>query len=58
MATPLAAPFYLNMGFSKAGVGLIAKNAGPWPVVIASILGGVRVPKFGISKALWLFGVV
>ena len=58
MATSLATPFYLDMGFSKTDIGLIAKNAGLWPAVIAGILGGVWMLKLGINKALWLFGVV
>ena len=58
MVTALATPFYLDMGFSKTDIGLIAKNAGLWPAVIAGILGGVWMLKLGVNKALWLFGVV
>ena len=58
MATSLATPFYLDMGFSKTDIGLIAKNAGLWPAVIAGILGGIWMLKLGINQALWLFGVV
>ena len=58
MATALATPFYLDMGFSKTEIGLIAKNAGLWPSVIGGILGGVWMLKLGINRALWLFGGV
>ncbi|EMR8365174.1 MFS transporter [Neisseria gonorrhoeae] len=58
MATALATPFYLDMGFSKTDIGLIAKNAGLWPAVAAGILGGVWMLKIGVNKALWLFGAV
>ena len=58
MATALSTPFYLDMGFSKTDIGLIAKNAGLWPAVIFGILGGVWMIKIGINKALWLFGLV
>ena len=58
MATALASPFYLDMGFSPADIGLIAKNAGLWPAIIAGIIGGVWMLKLGINKALWIFGVV
>jgi PAT family beta-lactamase induction signal transducer AmpG len=58
MATALATPFYLDMGFSKTEIGLIAKNAGLWPSVIGGILGGVWMLKLGINRALWLFGAV
>jgi MFS transporter, PAT family, beta-lactamase induction signal transducer AmpG len=58
MATALATPFYLDMGFSKTEIGLIAKNAGLWPSVIGGLLGGVWMLRLGINRALWLFGVV
>lgn len=58
MATALATPFYLDMGFSKTEIGLIAKNAGLWPSVIGGLLGGVWMFKLGINRALWLFGIV
>ncbi len=58
MATALATPFYLDMGFSKIDIGLIAKNAGLWPTIIAGILGGIWMIKLGINRALWLFGLV
>lgn len=58
MATALATPFYLDMGYSKTQIGLIAKNAGLWSAVGFGILGGVWMIKIGINKALWLFGVV
>lgn len=58
MATALATPFYLDMGFSKTDIGLIAKNAGLWPSVIGGLLGGLWMLKLGINRALWLFGIV
>ena len=58
MATALATPFYLDMGFSKTEIGLIAKNAGLWPSVIGGLLGGVWMVKLGINRALWIFGTV
>jgi PAT family beta-lactamase induction signal transducer AmpG len=58
MATALATPFYLDMGFSKTEIGLVAKNAGLWPSVIGGLLGGVWMIKLGINRALWIFGLV
>jgi PAT family beta-lactamase induction signal transducer AmpG len=58
MATALATPFYLDMGFSKTEIGLIAKHAGLWPSVIGALLGGLWMIRLGINRALWLFGVV
>jgi len=58
MATALATPFYLDIGFTKSEIGLIAKNAGLWPSVIGGLLGGLWMVKIGINRALWLFGLV
>jgi len=58
LCTALATPFYLDMGYSKTDIGIIAKNAGLWPMVIGGILGGIWMIKLGINRALWLFGVV
>ncbi|CAG7857553.1 Anhydromuropeptide permease [biofilm metagenome] len=58
MATALATPFYLDMGFSKTEIGLIAKNAGLWPSVVGGLLGGVWMIRLGINKSLWIFGII
>ena len=58
LCTALATPFYLDMGFSKTDIGLIAKHAGLWPAVIGGLLGGLWMVRLGINRALWLFGVV
>jgi PAT family beta-lactamase induction signal transducer AmpG len=58
MCTALATPFYLDMGFSKTQIGLVAKNAGLWPSVVGGLLGGLWMVKIGVNKALWLFGFV
>lgn len=58
MCTALATPFYLDMGYSKTDIGLVAKNAGLWPAVIGGLLGGLWMVKIGINRALWIFGAV
>ncbi len=58
MCTALATPFYLDMGFAKSDIGLVAKHAGLWPAVFGGLLGGLWMVKLGINRALWLFGVV
>ncbi|PIE44141.1 MAG: AmpG family muropeptide MFS transporter [Gammaproteobacteria bacterium] len=58
MATALATPFYIDMGFELTEIGIIAKNAALWPSIIGGILGGLLMVKTGINKALWLFGLV
>ncbi|MBL8450377.1 MAG: AmpG family muropeptide MFS transporter [Dechloromonas sp.] len=58
LCTALATPFYLEMGFTKSEIGLVAKNAGLWPSVIGGLLGGLWMVRLGINRALWVFGVV
>lgn len=58
MATSLATPFYLDMGFSKSDIGIVAKNAALWPSVFGGLLGGIWMLRLGINRALWLFGIV
>lgn len=58
LSTALATPFYLDMGFSKTDIGLIAKHAGLWPAVFGALLGGLWMVKLGINRALWVFGAV
>ena len=58
MCTALATPFYMEMGYTKTDIALIAKHAGLWPAVIGGLLGGLWMLKIGINRALWLFGVV
>lgn len=58
MATALISPFYLDMGFTPTHIALVVKNASLWPMIIASILGGIWMLKLGINRALWVFGVL
>ncbi len=58
LCTALATPFYLDMGFSKSEIGLVAKNAGLWPSVVGGLVGGLWMVRLGINRSLWIFGVV
>jgi MFS transporter, PAT family, beta-lactamase induction signal transducer AmpG len=58
MATALATPFYLDMGFSKTEIGTVAKFAGLWAVLAGATVGGIVMLKLSINRALWLFGFV
>lgn len=58
MATALATPFYLDMGFSRTEMGSIAKIAALWSSIAGGILGGLIMLKVSINKALWSFGFV
>lgn len=56
MATALATPFYIDLHYDLLTIGLVAKNAGLWSMLIGGILGGVIMLKTGINKALWYLG--
>ena len=58
MATALATPFYLDMGYSLSEIGTIAKFAGLIFGIGGGILGGILMLKLSINRALWAFGVV
>lgn len=58
MATALATPFYLDLGFSMTEIGLVAKHAALWPAIVGGLLGGGIMIRLGINRSLWLFGVV
>ncbi len=58
MATALATPFYLDMGFSRTEIGSIAKVAALWSVVAGSVIGGLAMLRLSINRALWIFGSV
>lgn len=58
MATALATPFYLGLGFTKTQVGTIAKAAALWASIGGGFAGGLLMLRIGIHRALWLFGGV
>jgi len=58
MATSLATAFYLDTGFTRTQIGIVAKNAGLWASVAGGLVGGLWMIKLGINRALWLFGAV
>ncbi|MCY0386902.1 AmpG family muropeptide MFS transporter [Robbsia sp. Bb-Pol-6] len=57
MATALATSFYLDLGFTKTQIGLVAKASSLWASVAGGILGGLWLVRLGISRGLWVFGV-
>lgn len=58
MATALSTKFYLDIGFTEQQIGLVAKNAALWPMLVGGFLGGILMLRIGINRALWIFGVV
>ncbi len=58
MATALATPFYLDLGFSLTEIGTVAKFAALWASIAGTALGGIVMLKISINRALWIFGFV
>ena len=58
MATALATPFYIDMGYTNTEIGTVAKAAGLWAVIAGGIIGGIVMLKHSINRALWMFGFV
>lgn len=58
MATALATPFYIDMGFSNTDIGAIVKGSGLVMQIIGGFIGGLWMLKVGINRGLWVFGVV
>ncbi len=58
MATALQTPFFIDMGFTKTQIGVVAKSAGLIAMMVGLAVGGIVMLKLSISRALWLFGFV
>ena len=58
LATAQLTPFYIDMGFTNAQIGTVAKLVGFWSMIVGAFLGGLMMVKIGINRALWLFGGV
>ena len=56
MASNMAMPFYMDMGFSLTEIGAITKLLGFWAIVAGASLGGMIMLRLGISRSLWIFG--
>ncbi len=58
MATALQTPFFIDMGFTKTEIGVVAKTSGLVAMMIGLAVGGIVMLKLSINRALWLFGFV
>ncbi|QIE22061.1 Anhydromuropeptide permease [Caballeronia sp. SBC1] len=58
MATTLSTSFFLDIGFNKTQIGVIAKTVAFWASLAGGIVGGVWLVKIGIARGLWIFGVL
>jgi PAT family beta-lactamase induction signal transducer AmpG len=58
MASAIATPFYLDIGFTKTQVGAVVKVFGSGATLAGAFLGGVVLLRLGIVRGLWLFGIL
>lgn len=58
MASAISTPFYLEIGFSKTEIGTVVKLFGTAATMIGALLGGLFLLKLGITRGLWVFGVL
>lgn len=58
MATALQTPFFIDLGFSKTEIGVVAKTSSLIAMTVGLAVGGIVMIKLSINRALWLFGLV
>ncbi|MFC5429322.1 AmpG family muropeptide MFS transporter [Paraburkholderia denitrificans] len=56
MATTLSTSFFLDIGYSRTEIGVIAKMTAFGASLAGGIVGGVALVKIGIGRGLWIFG--
>lgn len=57
MATDIINPFYLDLGFTKTQIGMVAKVFGLSAMIAGGIIGGLLLYKISLYRALWIFGI-
>lgn len=58
MATTLSTSFFLDIGFNKTEIGVIAKTTAFWASLAGGVIGGVWLVRIGIARGLWIFGIL
>ncbi len=56
MASAMAIPFFLDIGFSNTEIGTIGKIFGFWATIGGALAGGILTLRIGIYRGLWVFG--
>lgn len=51
-------PFYVEMGYTNANIGVIAKTFGMISTLFGFFIGGLGVYYFGITRSLFIFGIL
>jgi PAT family beta-lactamase induction signal transducer AmpG len=58
LAVALTTPFMLDMGFTKTDIGTVTKGFGLVATIVGTLAGGVLMPKLGMKRSLWVFGLI
>ncbi|WP_220128785.1 AmpG family muropeptide MFS transporter [Bdellovibrio sp. KM01] len=58
LAGALLQPFYVQMGFTNADIGLVAKVFGTASSLVGLFFGGIAIYYIGIYRSLWVFGIL
>ena len=58
MASNMATPFYLKIGFTKTQIGIAGKFFGFWALLGGLFLGGSLILYLGIRYSLFFFGIL
>lgn len=58
MALALTTPFLQELGFTKSMIAGVNKGAGLAAVVLGTLAGGALLPRLGMKRALWTFGIL
>jgi PAT family beta-lactamase induction signal transducer AmpG len=58
MAGEMLSPFYVDLGYTDEQIGAVAKTMGLVGTLGGATLGGLLMIRIGISRGLWVFGVL
>ena len=58
MAANMTTPFMLLKGYTKTDIATVVKGFGLMALIIGGVLGGIGTLKMGITRSLWVFGIL
>ena len=58
MATALQTPFFMDLGFTRTQIGVVAKTSGLWAGLAGGIIGAMWLMRTGVHRGLWIFGAI
>ena len=58
MTIALQTSFFLQIGFTKTEIATVVKSFGLVATIFGTLAGGALMPKLGMLRSLWIFGIV